>query len=37
MPFELVKEYFERVGLGQYVVERGLICATVEQAALSIG
>ncbi|MDR1686681.1 MAG: YbaK/EbsC family protein [Desulfovibrio sp.] len=37
MSFERVKEYFERVGLGQRVVEREHIGATVEQAALSIG
>ncbi|KKR39226.1 MAG: YbaK/proline-tRNA ligase associated domain protein [Parcubacteria group bacterium GW2011_GWF2_40_10] len=37
MSFERVKEYFDRVGLGQRVVEREQIGATVEQAALSIG
>jgi len=35
--FERVKEYFERVGLGQRIVEREQIGATVEQAAMSIG
>ncbi len=37
MSFEKVKEYFEGVGLGQSVVEREQIGATVEQAAVSIG
>jgi len=37
MSFERVKEYFDGVGLGQRVVEREQIGATVEQAALSIG
>jgi prolyl-tRNA editing enzyme YbaK/EbsC (Cys-tRNA(Pro) deacylase) len=37
MSFEKVKEYFDGVGLGQRVVEREQISATVEQAALSIG
>ncbi len=37
MSFEGVKEYFDRVGLGQCVVKREQIGATVEQAALSIG
>lgn len=37
MSFERVKEYFDGVGLGQRVVEREQIGATVEQAAVSIG
>lgn len=37
MSFEKVKKYFNGVGLGQRVVEREQIGATVEQAALSIG
>lgn len=37
MSFEKVKEYFDGVGLGERVVEREQIGATVEQAALSIG
>jgi len=37
MSFEKVKEYFNGVGLGQRVVEREQIGATVEQAAVSIG
>ena len=37
MSFERVKEYFERVGLGDRIVEREQIGATVEQAAMSVG
>ena len=37
MSFEKVKKYFDGVGLGQRVVEREQIGATVEQAAVSIG
>lgn len=37
MSFEKVKKYFEGVGLGQRVVEREQIGATVEQASESIG
>lgn len=37
MSYEKVKKYFEVVGLGQRVVEREQIGATVEQAAVSIG
>jgi prolyl-tRNA editing enzyme YbaK/EbsC (Cys-tRNA(Pro) deacylase) len=37
MSFEKVKVYFDGVGLGQRVVEREQIGATVEQAAVSIG
>ena len=37
MSFERIKEYFDGVGLGQRVVEREQIGATVEQAAASIG
>jgi len=37
MSFEKVKEYFDGVGLDRRVVEREQICATVEQAAVSIG
>lgn len=37
MSFEKVKEYFDSIGLGQRVVEREQIGATVEQAAESIG
>lgn len=37
MSFEKVKEYLVGVGLGQRVVEREQIGATVEQAAMSIG
>jgi len=37
MSFEKVKEYFNGVGLGERVVEREQIVATVEQAAVSIG
>lgn len=37
MSYEKVKEYFDRVGLGDRVVEREQVGATVEQAAQSIG
>jgi len=37
MSLEKVKEYFSGVGLGNRVVEREQIGATVEQAAVSIG
>ncbi|WP_094602658.1 hypothetical protein SPSIL_054080 [Sporomusa silvacetica DSM 10669] len=37
MSFEKVKKYFDGVGLGERVVEREQIGATVEQAAVSIG
>ena len=37
MSLERVKNYFDNMGLGQRVVEREHIGATVEQAALSIG
>lgn len=37
MSLERVIKYFDRVGLGQRVVEREQIGATVEQAAMSIG
>jgi prolyl-tRNA editing enzyme YbaK/EbsC (Cys-tRNA(Pro) deacylase) len=37
MSLEKVKQYFAGVGLGQRVVEREQIGATVEQAAVSIG
>jgi prolyl-tRNA editing enzyme YbaK/EbsC (Cys-tRNA(Pro) deacylase) len=37
MSFEKVEKYFDGVGLGQRVVEREQIGATVEQAAVSIG
>jgi len=37
MSFKNVKEYFDRTGLGQRIVERDQIGATVEQAAMSIG
>ncbi|WP_094607288.1 hypothetical protein SPSIL_035900 [Sporomusa silvacetica DSM 10669] len=37
MSFERVKKYFDGVCLGQRVVEREQIGATVEQAAVSIG
>ncbi|WP_394870856.1 YbaK/EbsC family protein [Clostridium butyricum] len=37
MSYEKVKKYFDVVGLGQRVVEREQIGATVEQAAVSIG
>lgn len=37
MSFENVKEYFDGVGLGECVLEREQIGATVEQAAVSIG
>jgi prolyl-tRNA editing enzyme YbaK/EbsC (Cys-tRNA(Pro) deacylase) len=37
MSLERVKKYFDGVGLGQRVVEREQIGATVDQAAVSIG
>lgn len=37
MSFKGVKEYFDRVGLSQRVVEQEQLSATVEQAALAIG
>lgn len=37
MSLERVKQYFDGVGLGERVVERERIGATVEQAAVSIG